>query len=59
MQKESLKNRVIVEYERYQDIEAGLEADKTKTYQELVDDINKDMKAIEHINRPLALYKDE
>ena len=59
MQKESLKNRAIVEYERYQDIEAGIEAEKHKTYQELVDDINKDMKAIEHINRPLALYKDE
>ena len=29
------------------------------TYQELVDDINKDLKAIEHINQPLALYKDE
>ena len=59
MVKQSLKNRATVEYERFKDIEAGIEAEKHMTYQELVEDMNKDLKAIEHINRPLALYKDE
>ena len=28
-------------------------------YSELVDELNKDMKSLEYINKPLTLYKDE
>ena len=59
MVKHRIKNAAIVEIERYKDIEEGILAAKQMTYKELVEDMNRDTKAIEHIESPLALYKDE
>lgn len=42
-----------------QDAEDGVAGAKKMTYQELVEEMNQDMKAIEHIEKPLVLYKDE
>ncbi len=41
------------------DAEDGLAGTKKMTYHELVDEINQDIKALEHIEKPLALFKDE
>jgi len=41
------------------DAEDGIAGTKKMTYQELVDEINQDIKALEHIEKPLALFKDE
>ena len=41
------------------DTEDGIAGTKKMTYQELVDEINQDIKALEHIEKPLALFKDE
>lgn len=42
-----------------QDAEDGIAAAKKMTYHELVEEMNQDIKALEQIEKPLALYKDE
>lgn len=45
--------------EKFKDLEEGVANTKRMTYAELVEDMNKDLKAIEQIERPVQLYKDE
>lgn len=42
-----LKNQIIVESEKFKDIEEGVAGLKKMTYKELVEDLNKDLKALE------------
>ena len=48
-----------MEMERRQDIQEEILGEKNKKYLELVEDMNQDIKAIESIQKPLAIYKDE
>ncbi|CDW75160.1 cytochrome c biogenesis protein [Stylonychia lemnae] len=59
--KKSIKNRIIEQTEIFKDIEEGAEvfAQKNMNYKQLVEEMNKDIKALESIERPLTLYKDE
>ena len=45
--KRSYKNQLIVEREKILDMEEGVAQIKRMTYRELVEDINKDIKALE------------
>ena len=57
--KSSLKNTIIVESEKLKDIEEGVAHLKKMTYKEMVEDINRDIKALEQIERPVVLFKEE
>lgn len=47
------------ELDKLRDAEEGIAQVKQMNYQQLVEEINRDIKAIEHIEKPLMLYKDE
>jgi curved DNA-binding protein CbpA len=55
----SFKNTIIVESEKLKDVQEGVANLKKMTYKEMVEDINKDLRALEQIERPVALYKEE
>ena len=61
--KNSYRNRATVHIEKMKDIEemanAGVLRQKGMKYAELVEEMNKDLKALEHMEKPLTLYKDE
>jgi len=57
--KQSLKLQVEVELEKMKDFEEGVAGHKKMNYAELVDELNKDQRAIEQIDRPIVLYKSE
>ena len=42
-----------------EDIESGAAGLKQMDYSQLVEELNKDAKALGHIENPLTLYKDE
>jgi hypothetical protein len=41
------------------DVEEGIAGLKRMNYAQLVEELNKDAKALGHIERPLTLYQDE
>jgi flagellar biosynthesis chaperone FliJ len=57
------RNIVTVELEKLRDIEeqvgAGVMRKKKMSYRELVDELNKDVKHLEHSEKPLMIVKDE
>ena len=57
---ETLKNRVFVMQEKMKDIQEGPEtfAYKQMSYKELVEEMNKDTRAIEGSDKPIMLFKD-
>lgn len=55
----SLKNTLVVESERLKDVHEGLANLKKMTYKEMVEDINQDLRALEQIEKPVALFKEE
>jgi hypothetical protein len=55
----SIKNRITVEIEKMKDMNEGITSLKKMTYKELVEDMNQDLRALEQIERPLALFKEE
>ncbi|TNV86325.1 hypothetical protein FGO68_gene2055 [Halteria grandinella] len=55
----TLRNQITVEIEKMRDFQEGITATKKMTYAELVEDLNKDLKAIEQMEKPLQLFKDE
>ena len=57
--KKSVKNTLTVEMEKMKDFEEGIAGMKQMNYNELVDEINKDRKALEEIDKPLTLYKNK
>jgi hypothetical protein len=57
--KKSLKNQLILEREKLLDMEDGTAQLRRMTYKELVQDMNQDLKALEQIEKPVALYKEE
>ena len=54
-----LKAQMMEEYENYQDIKDGSAKMRKMTYQELIADVNKDMKLLQAMDSPVAVYKDE
>ncbi len=60
MIKQSVKNRVIIIQETLRDIEEGPEEMKLKrmNYKKLVHEMNEDMKALEHSEKPIVLFKE-
>ena len=57
--KNSFKLSIIDELEKLKDVEEGVASEKKMTYMELVEHINKDIKALEYQDKPITLYKDE
>ena len=49
----------VVEVEKIKDFYDGTANLKKMTYKEMVEDINRDMRALEQIERPVMLYKEE
>ena len=47
MEKSSVKNKILVEVDRYRQIDQGIYAGQKQSYTELIEDMNKDVKAIE------------
>mmetsp|Transcript_11936 Transcript_11936/g.15246 ORF Transcript_11936/g.15246 Transcript_11936/m.15246 type:complete len:88 (+) Transcript_11936:29-292(+) len=45
--------------EKMKDFEEGLAGKRDMNYKELVEELNKDQRAIEQIDRPIVLYKSE
>ena len=45
--------------ELIKDVEDGVAGMNKMSYMELVEHINKDIKALEYTDKPIALYKDE
>ena len=59
MVKNSFRNAAIVEMEKMKDFEENIAGLKQMKYAELVEELNKDQRAIEQIDKPLILYKSE
>ncbi len=57
--KKSVKNQLILETEKIKDFSDDTAALRKMTYKELVEDMNKDLKALEQIEKPLMLFKEE
>ena len=48
-----------MEVEKIKDFEEGLTGLRKMTYKELVEDMNQDLKALEQIEKPIILFKEE
>ena len=48
-----------MEVEKIKDFEEGLTGMRKMTYKELVEDMNQDLKALEQIEKPIILFKEE
>lgn len=57
--KKSVKNQLILETEKLKDIYDGTMQTKGMTYKELVEDINRNLKALGQMEKPIMLYKEE
>ena len=55
----SIKNQIIMEGEKLKDMAQGLSHTKKMTYKELVEDMNQDLRAIQQIETPMMLFKEE
>eukprot|EP00347_Sterkiella_histriomuscorum_P009334 403341609 len=57
--KRSVSNSIIEQMEFIKDVEEGSHIHRNMNYKQLVEEMNKDLKALEQQERPIMLYKEE